>query len=788
MFIRNFLMSNTRILAIVWGLCVLVIVGFFLSNLMTARIFESNILALLPSDQYDPNRSEAISRFSYNMSSRVVFLVAAEDLKTAQSAAQQFYSELSSSGLFSEFNLRHSDQKQGLLSRQHYPFRYGLLTHQQREQLLSDNYNEIWTSLLRKISGPATASFSTQLVNDPLLLYPEFLLQTVRSKGELVDNMFVVNYEGRNYVLINGNLNFNPFSITQQKIFGDQVEDSATAVANTYPGIQVIRSGVVFHAISGTDRAMNDISTIGVGSIIGILVLILGTFRSLYPVGLSIVSIATGIIVGISACLLLFNEVHILTLVFGSSLIGVSIDYAFHYFADVRDLGHEAQTNIIGNILPGITLGMITSVIGYLMLILTDFPGLRQIAIFSASGLIASWLCVVLWFPLFKKISSSNKASLIVYSSKGLINLWDRPVWRKIFMVVLVLLIPVVSVGVIDIPFNDDIRILQEPSKLQQQQDHTIQRILSNQQKYIYVLVKGSSPQDLLQNEERFLPLLNQFIESGELSGFQAVSKIFPSIKSQIEARKLLIRAFDVDSSLNEYLSGIGLESSHFSGYLSALRDEPYQHLEISQLDQFESGKLLNFLWLGEIAGHYYSVILLENMKNTHQLMTMLESNNSVSLVDHASEISVIFSQYRIRAIQLIMVAYCLIFILLYFRYRLIKSLLIITPPVFASLAAISLAAFVSAPINIFHIFAVILILAIGIDYTLFFAERSTHRQTTMLAITLSAMTTILSFGLLALSDTKAINSFGLTLMIGIVISFLLSPIVGLKKEHERSD
>lgn len=764
-----------------WAFCVLIITGYFLNNALTARILESNILALLPSDQFDPNRSEAISRFSNNLSMRVIFLIGAEDVATAQSAAQLFHSQLNSSGLFNELTLQHTDEKQKNLAKQHYPFRSGLLTQTQHEQLLTGDYNSIWVNLLRKLSGPATASFSNQLANDPLLLYPDFLLQTALGSGELIENMVVVKSEGRYHVLINGMLNFNPFSINQQKLFKHQVEVSEKSIAKTHSNAQLIRSGVVFHAISGTDRAMHDISTIGLGSLIGIMILILATFRSMYPVGLSILSITTGIIVGISSCLLLFNEVHILTLVFGSSLIGVSIDYAFHYFADFREAVDQTPSHIIANILPGITLGMVTSVIGYFMLILTDFPGLRQIAVFSATGLIASWLCVVLWFPLFQRVSGKSKPSLIVSLSKGVINLWDTPVFRKVIVIMLIALSPLVALGFLDIPFNDDIRILQEPSKHQQQQDRAIQRILSKQQQFSYVLVKASTPQQLLEREELLTPVLNRLIESGGLSAYQSVSRFFPSISSQKKARQLLVKSVKETSALRDRLIQLGLQHRHITDYLSMLEDNNYKYLDISHLQHFETGKLINFLWLGEVSGFYYSVVLLENLTKSTPLTNLLNTNSHVSLVDQATEISKVFGQYRIRSIQLVIAAYILIFILLMLRYQLVKSLLIIFPPVFASLAAISMAGFVSSPINIFHIFAVILILAIGIDYTLFFAERSTHRTTTMLAITLSAITTILSFGLLALSDTRAINSFGLTLMTGIFISFLLSPIVGLK-------
>lgn len=79
--------------------------------------------------------------------------------------------------------------------------------------------------------------------------------------------------------------------------------------------------------------------------------------------------------------------------------------------------------------------------------------------------------------------------------------------------------------------------------------------------------------------------------------------------------------------------------------------------------------------------------------------------------------------------------------------------------------------------LNLFHVLALLLVLGVGIDYSIFFAESGTHRDTTMLAVLLSTATTLLSFGLLALSQTAAISSFGTVISIGLLCSLLFSPL-----------
>ena len=74
---------------------------------------------------------------------------------------------------------------------------------------------------------------------------------------------------------------------------------------------------------------------------------------------------------------------------------------------------------------------------------------------------------------------------------------------------------------------------------------------------------------------------------------------------------------------------------------------------------------------------------------------------------------------------------------------------------------------------------ALSLIFGIGIDYGLFFAhcgEDPGRQQSTLLAILLAHLTTLLAFGLLALSHTPAIAGFGIVLSGGIFTAFLLSP------------
>ena len=110
------------------------------------------------------------------------------------------------------------------------------------------------------------------------------------------------------------------------------------------------------------------------------------------------------------------------------------------------------------------------------------------------------------------------------------------------------------------------------------------------------------------------------------------------------------------------------------------------------------------------------------------------------------------------------------------------------SPPVIAAVASLSMLGFLGESISLFNIMALLLVLGIGVDYSLFFRETGTESPATLLAIALSSLTTLLAFGLLALSATTAIHAFGLTILVGILVAFFLSPMAGWGHDSTTED
>ena len=152
-----------------------------------------------------------------------------------------------------------------------------------------------------------------------------------------------------------------------------------------------------------------------------------------------------------------------------------------------------------------------------------------------------------------------------------------------------------------------------------------------------------------------------------------------------------------------------------------------------------------------------------KNLPHVYVVNKMQNINDSLTKISRVS-------------LTLVGLAYIVMFIIIVIVYKFNDAVRIIRAPILASLFAASVFGYAGIEFNFFAIVGVILTLGIGIDYALFFKEGGRMNLTTTLAIMLSAMTTLISFGSLAFSAFVPIKTFGLAVLLGISCCFLISP------------
>ena len=232
----------------------------------------------------------------------------------------------------------------------------------------------------------------------------------------------------------------------------------------------------------------------------------------------------------------------------------------------------------------------------------------------------------------------------------------------------------------------------------------------------------------------------------------------------------------DETETIAQGLADLGFEDDIGKRLIEEV-SQPEQYFTASQWLESPVSEPLRHLWLGQIDSEYVSLIMLSNGHDPEAVKSLFRLLPGVEYINQLERFTALFKLYREETTRFVALAYVIVFIFLLCKYHFRKAVIILVPPALATLLTFSVLTFSGRSLNIFNIVSALLILGIGVDYTIFFAESKNEAEETGLAIMLSAFTTLLSFGLLFLSQTPALASIGLTITLGIAFALLLSPL-----------
>ena len=768
-----------RAMAIAWALVVALLLAHNAYLWLGKRIApETDILALLPVQERDPVLQASFTHMVDAAQQRLVILVGAPDWNDAKRAADAYSAVLARhAGLFESTPIDEQTQNDWLaLFQQH---RLPLVSVAQEAQLRQENAvfwrDAALSQLYSPFGGPKLGAWQ----DDPFGLFGGWVQERaqetpVRPRD---GHLFVANSE-RQYALLPMTLKAPAFSLGAQETVLPLLAQAEAAARLAVPGVEIISAGVILHAAAASSQAAREVSTIGLGSLAGIILLTWLTFRSVKPISLILLSIGIGCLGSLSVCWLLFGKVHLMTLVFGASLIGVAQDYGIYFLCN--RLGADPALDsraLLRRLLPSLALTLLAAVIGYMGLALTPFPGLRHMAVFSALGLVFAWLTVVCWFPAL--ISGGTLKSGVLVKRYGAARAyWPQLRANRATLACALLFALFAGLGIARLGVNDDIRLLQTPPAHLIRDQIKLGQLLDAPTPVQFYLVRADSVEHVLRREEALKQRLLPLIAQKHINGVQAMSNWVPSLQTQTQRRALL------DSAILQPGAGLDLlaqsvdEGPAWANKVRAQLVLAGAPLTIADFLKVPASEPWRHLWLGKVEGGYASIVALRGMQ--YAAIPLLahagDGLPGVQWVDKVAEISSVLGRYRVYMGAVVLGAYLVVFGLLLPRYRR-RTWRVLAPTALASVAALALLGYLGQPLQLFHVLALMLLLGVGVDYGIFMQEDPDRRNhTPWLAVGLSAANTLLSFGLLALSKTAALQAFGLTMLMGTTLVWLLSP------------
>lgn len=599
---------------------------------------------------------------------------------------------------------------------------------------------------------------------DPLLLTPAFIEGSAVGLGNLTaaDDWLLGEHDGEPFLLLLGTLQFNAFEQSAALEFDTALGATMNALRDLHPDLRIDRSGAVFHAVAAAEQARFEISTYGALSLLAIVLLLSLMFRSARPFLLTGITLVLASASGLAALLLVFPAPHILAMVFATTLIGVAVDYSFHGM-----LGVQRGASGFKAMLPNLRLGLLTSLVGYLALLVLPFPLLQQVAVFVGSGLLAAYLSVHLLFPRLLRRGQLRSTRGVERGVGAIVHSYQT-IGTKLAISLLYLL-AAVTLGVLLWLATADDKVSnfhQSPAALMDEESEV--RDLSAQMWSPAVLVvQGENTQQLLQREEALHADLQALQEAGDLSAWQALSKRVPSIERQ-QAVQHKWREQIAKPAFAEYLTYLELPLTAPSTDFLTPQQVPgiAQHQLITDRDE-------------------YNLILLQLADgDSRALQEIAAAYEFVEFYNPLQSANATVAELRGQLGTWIVLALALAWLLLCFKRGALVSTHIATYLVVALSCGLLLAQLIQGSLNLFNLVAALLVLALALDYAVFVTSR-VDRHDVVKAVCLSALTTCLAFGLLSFSFTPVIASFGISVFGGVAAALLTSPLLAALRRHK---
>ncbi|WP_321870392.1 MMPL family transporter [Burkholderia ubonensis] len=768
-----------------WLLVALVAGLYCLWRFTGASPLQTNLLALLPATEANPVAEQAVDRLSAALGERTVYLVTDRDAARAKAAAKQFGALLAKSGAFRSVTVEVPPFDPSQIAATYLPARFGLLTDADRASLERGDA-ALADALTRRLYSPPVDGLPTAVSDDPFGWLQHWLadLPLATARLALEDGMLVSHRDGATSVLVMTSLAGSAYESTIQQAVRGATAASERSLAAAYPEVRIARTGAVFYAQAARASAERDVHVIGAVSLGGIALLLLSVFRTPRLLVLAFASTAFGIVCALAATLAVFGKLHLLTLVFGVSLIGEAVDYSIQYFVVYLSSGAQWDARRgAAAVRPALAVALATSLLGYAILTWVPFPALKQIACFAIVGIAAAFAAVTGFLPLMLTRPPKRTPSRVFACAARALARWQAALSGRRALAVAFGVALVAAPGWFSLTSDDDVHLLAQRDPDLARQEREIRDAIGLANTAQFFVIQGSTPEDVLERSEALVTVL----DAQRVGRVQSLATFVPSAKRQAQNRAALAaRVFAEPAALRATLARAGFRDDVAQAWVDAFARDAHATLDVERWLAARWSAPFRHLWLGSVgagAPQFAALAIPEQVDaaDTAAFDALAHRLPGVTYVDKAAGVSKLFGAYRIDSGWWLGGALVVVAALLMWRYGVRGGIATTLPIVLAIGLTLAVFGYLRIPLTLFNWLALMLVLGVGANYAVFLREGCIREAANLGAVwtgvLLSAATTLLSFGMLGASAMPALRGFGTTLAMGIVFSVLFAPL-----------
>ena len=750
-------------------LCLFLIYAFATGNRL-----QTDLTALLPADaQPDALLTAADKAGEAQLNTQVVLLAGSADADTAFQTASEIAQTWRGSGVFESVDssitpdldaVRADMQKLGLA-----------VLPQEQARLIFEEPKRYFQTRAEDAANPFAAPSPLSLEQD-WLGFGRFVAAKANPQSRLqwnMDNgMLYTEADGQTWVWLRGRLKTGDNFSGNDALLPLMAESRAIAQKH---GAKTLAAGGALFAAASKTAAEAESRIMGIAGTLATFALLLWVFRSVRVFWLML-PLASGMLAGLAAALAVFGEVHILTIIVGTSLVGMLVDFPLHWlapsvFAPTTHTDWPSE-RAMKHVLPSFAVSLLITVSGYALLWFTPLPVLRQTAVFSGFSLLGAFGATVLWLPpLFARYRAKAvpfaafTERLHAYSGR-LKTRFHKRGWLALGGILL-------AAGLWRSDWRDDIgQWVNMPSEMLAEVKR-IGDLSGTDFGGKYLVAEAGSEDALLQKTAELGRALQPLVAEGKLGGFQSPDQFIAPASEQQKLKNRLRELAKLRENWQP-LADAGIPRKTIREALIQAADAP----TLSLSDGLKTGlaEAWRPLYLGEVEkGRHAAIVRLNGIADETAVRAAALRISGIHWADKRARLNELFHHTRNQAAWLKLASYALAWLLLWKMFGAKHGGKIIAVPLAAAVCTVAALGWLGIPVSLFAMFGLLLVSAIGIDYAVYAATAKHTAAARLGGMLLAAATTAISFALLALSGTPAVAAFGITVTLGVAFNLWLA-------------
>lgn len=744
----------------------------------------SDITQFMPSDHKNNDVQLLLDELQQGNTARLLIIgIKGDDSKKLAGLSRQLKSKLDTSDAF---KLIHNGQ-QAINSREFISGEYKSLYHYR--YLLAENNSfskeSISKSLNKRLSELRSGIniFKSSLSSDPQNQFIKYLWN-LTERGNSMKHHGVWFNKDKTTTLLLIELNLTDFNLDDQQQAIESIHSTINQLTDN-KAIQVDITGAASMAVKTRTAIQSTTKWLSSIALILMTLLFWWAYRSARLFFIAMLPLLSAIVAALTVTNLIFTNVHGIIIAFGITLLGVCLDYPVHLFSHHTKEKHPQQTML--SIWPTLRLGVITTALAYLAMLGTGFSGLSQLSVFAISGLITA-LVVTRWVVPFWLQFSFAKSTHHYLSY--LLQLQPGIKQKRLTGITIVIACSFILTANYDAIWSKNITDLSPIPEHVKKLDRQLRNSVGAPDVNHVFLLKDKDPELLLQRIEelkiQLLPLQTEQLVRNIFS----VSDFIPSQKQQHLYQAQLPDSSTLKENLQSALTNLPFKKEFFTPFLNHVeQSKKLAPLDIKTVFTTPLGQHLQkdlFFKNNE----WVSVIRLTGVKNEADLLNWLSSKPNIKpfYLNLRKATSSLMSDYQQTALYRLLLGSFVIGLILLMVRSYSRAGIILLPIILAVLLSISIQVMLGTQLTLFHILALLLIVGIGLDYSLFFDRSWTSiedYQHRLHGIFVSASSTLITFGILGFSDIPVLSALGQTVTFGVLGCFVLTVIFNINNTNK---